>query len=125
MIREGITPAQIEEEMQRLLSEYGREVEVLKDLAVEEAKKKIEFEVAYAKAYLLAKTERREDGKLPTDKEAESKAVLETATLQAEYEAQKSLRRAAEEKINLIKLQIEVLRSIYSFLKSEFERTPT
>ncbi len=122
-IKKDFTPIELEELLLRLVSEYGRTVEELQEAGIAEANAKIKFDVEYSKEYIKAKTQKREDCKNITDKEAEAQAIITTAGLQLEYEIAKAKRRAIEETLKNISTEIDIIRSIYSFKKVELERT--
>lgn len=121
-LNRDFTPAEIEEMLLKLISEYGKKIEELQNAAIDEANKKIKFNVEYAKEYLKAKTMKKEDGKSMTDKEAEAIAIMRTSEYELEYEIGKAKRRTLEEILKNISTEIDILRSIYSFKKAELER---
>jgi len=123
MIKEDLSPAELEELLLAKISEYGAKVEELQEAGIKEARAKIKYSVEYAKEYLKIKATKKEDGKGRTDKEAEAYATLNTAELELEYEIAKAQRRAIEEAIKNLALEIDALRSIYSFKKVELEKT--
>lgn len=122
-VKRDVTPAELEELLLKLVSEYGARIEELHEAIIKEAHAKIKYDLEYAKEYLKAKAQRKEDGKAVTDKEAESQAIIATSELQLQYEIAKAQRRAIEEMLNNITTEIDILRSIYSFKKAELERT--
>lgn len=117
------TPSELEEILLKLISEYGAKIEELQEATIKEANAKIKLDIEYAKEYLNSKTQKKEDGKNVTDKEAEARAVIATSNLALEYEIAKVERRVVEESLKNISTQIDILRSIYSFRKTELERT--
>lgn len=122
-LKREITPSELEEILLRLISEYGAKIEELQKAVIEEANAKIKFDIEYSKEYLKAKTQKKDDGKGITDKEAEAFAIIATSKLELEYEIAKAHRRAIEEVLKNISTEIDIIRSIYSFRKAELERT--
>jgi hypothetical protein len=121
-VKMDLTPIEIENMLIELTNEYARKIEELKNILIQEAEAKVKLSFEYSKEYLLAKTSKKENGKSITDKEAEAKANLATAELELNYEILKAQRRAIEESLNNISIEIELLRSIYSFRKVEYEK---
>ena len=121
-VKRDLTPIEIENLLIELTNEYARRIEELKNILIQEAEAKVKLSLEYSKEYLLAKTKKKEDRKPVTDKEAEAIASIATADLELNYEILKAQRRAIEESLNNISTEIELLRSIYSFRKVEYEK---
>lgn len=124
MFRPDLTPLELEELLSKLLNDYATKIEELSIALKEEAELKSKYSEEFSKEYIKAKLQSQEDkSKKMTDKEAEAIAIMKTSSLELAYELAKSKRRVIEEVLDHIRFELDILRSVYSFRKTELERT--
>ena len=114
-----MTPIELMDRLERLLNvlssaneEYRRAYEVY-------IKKLNEYKLEYAKQYLLNKANM---GKA-TVNEIESKTHIDVQKFKLDADIAEGMVKAAKEKLDAIKIEIDTVRSMLSYLKSEYERT--
>lgn len=113
-----MTPIELMDKLESLRAELSSANEEYKALYLEYIEKYNTYKVEYAKKYLLNKTEM---GKA-TVNELESKTILDTQKEKLEADIAEAMLKTCRERIDSLKIEIDTVRSMLSYLKSEYER---
>lgn len=113
-----MVPAEINEKLLSLINELGQQNELYSKQYMEYIERYNQYKLEYAKSYLKNKAGM---GKA-TINEIDAKTTIETAEYKMNADIAEGLLKATKEKIEAIKIEIDTLRSILSFQKSELDR---
>ena len=113
-----MNPVEINEKLLSLINDLGQQNELYSRQYMTYIEKYNQYKLEYAKSYLKNKAEM---GKA-TINEIDAKTTIETAKYKLDADISEGLLKATKEKIEAIKIEIDTLRSILSFQKSELDR---
>lgn len=114
-----MTPIELMDRLERLLNDLSSATEEYEQYCFEKEQKEQAFDIKYHQELIKAKTSKDKI----TAKEAESIAILAAEKEKFELQIAKVKEKVAKEKLNNIRIEIDTVRSMLSYLKSEYERT--
>lgn len=114
-----MSPVELQERLMQLLNDLAQANEQYIALYQDYIDKLNAYKLAYSTAYL---TNKANMGKA-TVNEIEAKTYIDTQGAKLAVDIAEGLFKAHKEKIDAIKIEIDTIRSILSFQKSELDRT--
>ena len=114
-----MTPIEINDRLMELLNELGQQNEEYTQQYILYINAVNKYKLEYAKAYLQNKADM---GKA-TVNEIDAATTIQVADIKLDADIQEALLKAQREKLEALKIEIDTLRSVLSFQKSELDRT--
>lgn len=114
-----MTPHELMERLERLLQDLSQLNDEYKEKQIAFVQKDNTYKLEKSKQYLINKASM---GKA-TINEIEAKTFIDVQNFKIDADIAEAELKATKERLDAIKIEIDTVRSMLSYLKSEFERT--